>query len=119
MKSRLGAWMAAVIGYVLSPLSWWNDLFVNLPLAYLFALPFSFLNEKLYLPAFVLGYWLTNLGGLLLLHHAGATLIHTVQEHFSWKGALISTTVYTVLIVILVLTGVLPSAGELAQRMNQ
>jgi hypothetical protein len=58
----------AAIGFVLSPLSWWNDVVVNVPLAYLFAWPFSAWDERLYVPAFVLGYWLTNIAGLVLLH---------------------------------------------------
>ena len=37
-------------GFILSPLSWWNDLLVNIPLAYLFSLPFSILDESLFLP---------------------------------------------------------------------
>ncbi len=45
MKSHFYVGIVAVIGYLLSPLSWWNDLFVNVPLAYLFALPFSLLHE--------------------------------------------------------------------------
>ncbi len=55
-KSHLYTGIVAVVGYLLSPLSWWNDLFVNVPLAYLFALPFSQLHVQLYLPAFVLAY---------------------------------------------------------------
>ena len=71
MKSRYYTGIVAIIGYLLSPLSWWNDVFVNVPLAYLFALPFSLIYEALYLPAFLLGYWLSNLLGFLLLHRAG------------------------------------------------
>ncbi len=60
--------LLATIGFILSPLSWWNDLLVNIPLAYLFAWPFGALNERLFLPALVFGYWLTNIIGMLLLH---------------------------------------------------
>ncbi len=61
-------WALAAIGFILSPLSWWNDLLVNIPLAYLFAWPFGALNERLFLPALVFGYWLTNIIGMLLMH---------------------------------------------------
>jgi hypothetical protein len=115
-KGRTIAWFSAIIGYILSPLSWWNDLFVNVPLAYLFALPFSLLSERLYLPTFVLGYWLSNVLGLLMLQQGGMALLKKQHTAISWKGLLISTTLYTALIVILVLTGVLPSANELATR---
>lgn len=119
MKSRVAAWAEVILGYVLSPLSWWNDLFVNLPLAYLFAAPFSFISDTLYLPAFVLGYWLSNLAGVLLLHRGGKALIKRgKQAPPSWKASLITATLYTALIVILVLTGILPSASELSQRIG-
>jgi hypothetical protein len=53
---------------MLSPLSWWNDLFVNVPLA----MGFAWLVTLLYRPAFavaaIVGYWLTNVIGLILLH---------------------------------------------------
>ncbi len=107
------AGIVAVIGYLLSPFSRWNDLFVNLPLAYLFALPFSLFHEQLYLPAFVLGYWLSNLLGLMLLHHAGSKLIREQQGSVLWKNSLVITLLYTFLIIILVGLGVLPSVNEL------
>ncbi len=113
IKSNFYAGIVAVIGYLLSPLSWWNDLFVNVPLAYLFALPFSLLHEQLYLPAFVLGYWLSNLLGFILLHHAGSMLIIEGKRRALWKGSLVITLGYTLLIVILVGLGVLPPANEL------
>ena len=56
------------IGFMLSPLSWWNDLFVNVPLA----LAFAWLVSLIYRPAFeiawVVGYWLTNVLGFVLMH---------------------------------------------------
>lgn len=58
----------AVLGYILSPLSWWNDLWVNIPLAYAAASLAQFLNPKFFLPVFVGAYWVTNLLGLILMH---------------------------------------------------
>lgn len=117
-KSHFYAGTVAVIGYLLSPLSWWNDLFVNLPLAYVFAYPFSLFNETLYLPAFVLGYWLSNLIGLVLLHYAGSELIRPRQGSALWRDSFMITLLYTLLIVLLVGLGVLPSVNELTQYMN-
>mgnify|MGYP007077385807 CR=1 FL=1 len=114
--ARVLATITAFIGYLLSPLSWWNDLFINMPLAYLFAVPFSLLDEQFYLPSFVLGYWLSNVLGLLLLQRGGTQLIKQRQAHFSWKGLMISASLYTLLIVLLVQSGIVPSASELAQR---
>lgn len=36
-KRKIGGGTLAFIGFMLSPLSWWNDLFVNVPLALGFA----------------------------------------------------------------------------------
>ena len=56
------------IGFMLSPLSWWNDAFVNVPLA----VAFGWIVTLFYKPAFdigvLAGYWLTNVLGFVLLH---------------------------------------------------
>jgi hypothetical protein len=56
------------LGYMLSPLSWWNDLFLNLPLAIAFASVVSLIYPSAFLPAVVLGYALTNVLGFVLMH---------------------------------------------------
>ena len=50
-------WSATLIflGFWLSPLSPWNDLFTNIPIAYVFAFVFSFGVDALFIPAFVGG----------------------------------------------------------------
>ena len=47
-KHKLQGGTLVFIGFLLSPLSWWNDLFVNVPLA----LGFAWLVSLLYPPAF-------------------------------------------------------------------
>jgi hypothetical protein len=67
-KHKLRGGIVTFVGFMLSPLSWWNDAFVNLPLA----LGFAWLVALVYKPSFeaalVVGYWLTNIIGLVLLH---------------------------------------------------
>jgi hypothetical protein len=58
----------ALAGYILSPLSWWNDAFVNIPLAYIFAWLISVFYRPFFGPGFVAGYWLTNIIGLVMMH---------------------------------------------------
>lgn len=72
---RLSIWLSrafhgalAWVGYLLSPLSWWNDAIVNLPLAYAFGAGVEAFYPGHFLGAVVLGYWLTNIVGLVLLH---------------------------------------------------
>ncbi|MBN2095379.1 MAG: hypothetical protein JW727_04990 [Candidatus Aenigmarchaeota archaeon] len=101
-KIRGGVLMCA--GYLLSPLSWWNDLLINIPLAYLFAMPFTFLSRDLFLPAMVLGYWLTNVLGFVLMHWGFSELREKENRREMSKDLAISL-VYTLLVVILILAG--------------
>ena len=64
----------ATIGFILSPLSWWNDLFVNVPLALGFAWLISWFHPSAFGVSFVVGYWLTNVLGLVLMHKGAAAL---------------------------------------------
>ena len=110
---RVWGSILAAVGWLLSPLSWWNDLLVNVPLAYAFSLPFSLIDEGLYVPAFVLGYWLTNVVGFVLLHK-GVT--NVVREHkSSLKADLLIATGYTVLIALAAIMGWLPSPSALLE----
>jgi len=65
---KLKGSVIACIGFLLSPLSWWNDPFVNLPIAYFFAWIASFYYQRLFLPVFIGSYLATNVLGLMLLH---------------------------------------------------
>ena len=68
---RRALWLAAaVVGYILSPLSAWNDAFVNVPIALLFSRLFERLGLSPWL-GFQAGYTLSNVAGLALLY-AGA-----------------------------------------------
>ena len=119
MARRLGSGIIAFVGYVLSPLSWWNDAFVNLPLAWLFASLVSLAWHRLFVPAMILGYWLTNIVGILMMAQgtAGMAAGNTPQ---SFKRRLVlsrvAATGYTLLIVLLFLLGVLKPLGALVGR---
>jgi hypothetical protein len=110
-------WSSTLIflGFWLSPLSPWNDLFTNIPLAYGFAFLFSFGIEVLFIPAFVAGYWLSNILGFILMHHG---YVHMKDSEYSfkqhWKSYILATTLYTVTIVIFIQMDILPSIGELS-----
>jgi hypothetical protein len=105
-KRKLRGGVLGLIGFMLSPLSWWNDLFVNVPLA----LAFAWLASLIYKPAFevalVVGYWLTNVAGFVLLHKGAETMLTSEDEHQPssgrlWKDILVSLA-YTAVILILV-----------------
>ena len=69
--------LLGVIGFILSPLSWWNDIFVNFPLAYGFAWAvgrffhlFMVIHAWFFINLFIIGYFLTNLIGFLMIHYS-------------------------------------------------
>ena len=114
---RASSATVAGLGWLLSPLSWWNDLLVNVPLAYLLATPFSLLDERLYIPAFALGYWLTNLLGFVLLHKGIVGMVSTRKA--SLRRDLFVATVYSFVIVVAAWLGWLPSPASLLQQWNE
>jgi hypothetical protein len=98
-----------IIGFILSPLSWWNDLFVNIPLSYLFALPIGLINKSLFIPGFIAVYWGINILGLILMYHGSNRMF--VKKEESFKKILIKTliwsTTYTIIIILLVVIGII------------
>jgi hypothetical protein len=110
-KLRGGFFM--ILGYLLSPLCWWNDLIFNLPIAYGFGYICSLLSTKLLLPCSIIGYWLSNIVGILLMQFGSKDIFQKEpQEHNLKKElftGLISSTVYTLLIMLLIQLKILDS----------
>jgi hypothetical protein len=111
-KQRLFDVLLVTTGFILSPLTWWNDLIVNIPLAYLFSIPFSFLHDSLFLPSFVIGYWLTNLLGFLLMHWGGESLFFQKNRTLDIRHSLLISLLYSMIIICLVLLGWLAPPTE-------
>lgn len=118
MGRRLIDIILVATGFILSPLSWWNDLLVNVPLAYLFSLPFSLMNEHLFLPAFILGYWLTNLLGFLMLHWGGEGLAYRRRSTMSVQRSLFVSVLYSVIMIFLVSAGWLAPPTETLRHLQ-
>jgi hypothetical protein len=101
------------LGFWLSPLSPWNDLFTNIPMAYGFGFLFSLISEQLFLPMVILGYWLSNVLGFILMHYG---YLHVKEKKFSfkknWKSYVFWTTLYTLVVVVLIKFEILPSAQD-------
>ena len=98
----------ATIGYLLSPASWYNDLFINIPLAYLFAFPFGLLSKKLFMPFMIIGYWLTNIAGFMLMHYGVKNMTSGGKSQYSRKEIakdILISILYTLLVVLLVKVG--------------
>ncbi len=89
------------IGFTLSPISWWNDAVVNLPIAYLAAQLVAVLDQRLFLFAFVGTYWATNLIGLLGMHISARKLHRQTEPRISLRHFFLISLLYTLLIVAL------------------
>lgn len=105
------------VGYILSPLSWWNDPFVNIPIAYLFGLLFGSISPRLFWPAMVVGYWLTNIAGLSLLSAGSIGLAAGKRSpRRKWILNLAVSAAYTAVILVLIHFNVLRFPGKGAGR---
>jgi hypothetical protein len=118
-KQKFSGGIIAVIGFMLSPLSWWNDLVVNLPLA----LAFAWLASLFYRPAFelclIIGYWLTNILGFVLMHKGAQKMFSNEQRKYSRRDLLRDlgiSLLYTALILVLLKAGVLKPIENYFQR---
>lgn len=93
------------IGWLLSPLCWWNDLVFNLPVAYGFGSLCKLLSPDWLLPGTIVGYWLSNLVGIGLMQ-VGAVEVFQSETKRDFKKDLlfgvVSSTVFTLVAVLLV-----------------
>jgi hypothetical protein len=118
-KRKVTGGFLAFVGYMLSPLSWWNDAFVNVPLA----LVFAWIVSAFYKPAFgiswVIGYWLTNVAGFMLMHKGAQKMLTEQEKKYSWRSLardLSVSLLYTALIVGLVKFGILKPIASYLQN---
>jgi hypothetical protein len=111
VRQKVRGSVIGFIGFMLSPLSWWNDLFVNVPLAVGFAWVVAWFYPPLFKPAVVVGYWATNVLGFVLLHLGVRRLAGTNPlRPYGWaevRRDLLVSLAYTLLIVVLLKLGVL------------
>src|SRR5439155_12981203 len=105
----------AMVGFMLSPLSWWNDLFVNIPLALLFAWLVSWFYKPAFEVCVVVGYWLTNVLGFVLMHKGAQKMLAKKDRGYSRRDLLRDVGIsllYTALIVALLKFGILKPIGN-------
>ncbi|HUA38436.1 MAG TPA: hypothetical protein VMA35_08615 [Candidatus Sulfopaludibacter sp.] len=114
-KRKLSGGILATIGYLLSPLSWWNDAFINIPLALVFAWVVSFFYRPAFALSLIIGYWLTNVFGFVLLHKGTRQVFSEKPPPDPRRELLTDVMVslaYTGVIIALVKFGILkPFAG--------
>jgi len=112
VKRRVRGGILATVGYLLSPLSWWNDLVINIPLAYGFGFIFGLISKELFLPMVIIGYWITNIAGLMLMHHGFKDIAFKKEDSYTKKDLikdLIISILYTLMMVFFIKIGLLKS----------
>ncbi|MBD2346013.1 hypothetical protein [Anabaena subtropica] len=95
-----------ILGYLLSPLCWWNDLVFNLPIAYGFGYVCSLFSANWLMPGSIIGYWISNVVGILMMQFGSQDIFQKEPKERNLKkellSGLISSTVYTLIIVALI-----------------
>lgn len=94
-----------VLGFLLSPLSWWNDILFNLPIAYGFGYLCNLVVPGVLVPAAIAGYWLSNVLGIVLMQVGAVKVFQKDPQPTNLKKelvtGLVSSTAYTIVIVVL------------------
>lgn len=116
LKKSKGTFLVG-FGYLLSPLSWWNDLFFNLPIAYGFAYCFNWIFTDAFFVLTVIGYWLSNILGILMMQWGTFDLFFEDRQSNLKRDLVIGlagSTLYTVVIVLLLYFNILQTPDFLA-----
>lgn len=116
LKTKITGGLLGVIGFLLSPLSWWNDLLVNVPLAVAFGWIIGYFYPPAFKPAVIVGYWLTNVLGFWLMHKGNEKLFDrqpTISTSRRWVRDLSIAAGYTVVILVLLKLDLIRAPGEI------
>lgn len=63
------------IGWILSPFTFWNDAFINIPIAYFLAnLVVRFFGDLNFFFLVLVFYWLSNILGVFIMYSSGKAL---------------------------------------------
>lgn len=96
------------LGWMLSPFTFWNDAFVNIPLSYIMASLTLHLIHANFLALVLAYYWISNGVGALLMWYSGKKLIEKGRGAFKELINLsIVIIAYSLLLVLLNKLGVL------------
>lgn len=86
-------------GWLLSPFTTWNDVIINIPLAYFSAsLFFNFFHYN-FTALVIIFYWLSNGLGLVLMYIAGRNTLK--EKKLSLKSILVTLLIYTIILFVI------------------
>jgi hypothetical protein len=108
---QLRVLLLLAIGWLLSPLCWWNDLVINLPLAYGVGLLVKQLRPEWFAGGLIAGYWLSNVLGIVLMQTSALEVFQKPGEPNARRRellwGLLTSSVYTLVVFVLVHVGVI------------
>lgn len=94
----------AIVGFIFSPLTWWNDIFINFPLAWIMTwLPLKLISlalpihQYVFIGLFIINYWITNIIGMIMMHYSGKKLVNK-DATFDFRHDVVITIIYTIVI---------------------
>lgn len=105
---RLGPLSLVGLGWLLSPLCWWNDLVFNLPLALGFAKLVQIANPAWFVPGLAVGYWLSNVIGIVLMQSGALSLLQEQSKPDQGRNlmvGLLTSSLYTIAVLVFVKLG--------------
>ena len=95
-----------IVGFILSPLTWWNDVLVNFPIAFAFGYVVTMVLKNFmdiglmtFFWTIAIGYWISNFLGFYLMH---ISIVKTTDKRPSIVNQVLVSVFYTVLIYLLV-----------------
>lgn len=107
------------VGWVLSPFTWWNDFFVNIPLSHLLANIIFYVTHLPFRWLVIFSYALTNLLGLLFMFYSGKSLIISSKSRVKVALLLIAAVLlYSAIMIYLDQQGRLYPLGEWFKTKN-
>ena len=101
--------MSAVffVGWLLSPFTFWNDLFVNIPLSYILANILRHLVNLDFMAMVLISYWATNILGVFLMIISGREIFKKNEMFAAELLKLIAAIiVYSGILVLLIRIGI-------------
>jgi len=105
MRKKIKEGLITFIGLMLSPVTWWNDPFINIPLSYIFATIASYFFPKIFSISFVIFYWFTNILGIYMFYYGSKGLIN-ISPINKWKQIL-TILLYTIILIMLSFSGII------------
>lgn len=87
------------IGWLLSPFTTWNDVFINIPLAYISASLFFKVFPCNFALLVIIFYWLSNGLGLLLMYFTSRNVLK--EKRLSFRSILITLLAYSIILFLL------------------